>query len=86
VKIFEPHAHMASRVTDDYERMALAGIVAICEPAFWQGQPRTSVGTSSITRSAARLRSATGRVSTHPPRLHDRAEPEGGHDGRVNQR
>jgi hypothetical protein len=45
VKIFEPHAHMASRVTDDYERMAAAGIAAVCEPAFWQGQPRTSVGT-----------------------------------------
>lgn len=45
MRIFEPHAHMASRVTDDYERMALAGIAAVCEPAFWQGQPRTSVGT-----------------------------------------
>src|SRR5207245_3145793 len=45
VKLFDPHVHMASRVTDDYERMALAGIVAVCEPAFWQGQPRTSVGT-----------------------------------------
>lgn len=45
MKIFEPHIHMTSRVTDDYERMALAGIVAVCEPAFWQGQPRTSVGT-----------------------------------------
>src|SRR5947209_8009666 len=45
MRIFEPHAHTASRVTDDYERMALAGIVAVCEPAFWQGQPRTSVGT-----------------------------------------
>jgi uncharacterized protein len=45
MKIFEPHAHMASRVTDDYERMALAGIRVIVEPAFWQGQPRTAVGT-----------------------------------------
>jgi len=36
---------MASRVTDDYERMAEAGIVAIVEPSFWQGQPRTRVGT-----------------------------------------
>lgn len=45
MKIFEPHIHMASRVTDDYERMAQAGIVAVCEPAFWQGQARTSVGT-----------------------------------------
>src|SRR5882672_8923478 len=45
LRIFEPHIHMASRVTDDYERMALAGISAVCEPAFWQGQPRTSIGT-----------------------------------------
>jgi predicted metal-dependent TIM-barrel fold hydrolase len=35
---------MLSRVTDDYERMATAGIVAVLEPAFWLGQPRTSVG------------------------------------------
>jgi predicted metal-dependent TIM-barrel fold hydrolase len=45
MKIFEPHIHMTSRVTDDYERMAAAGIVAVCEPAFWQGQPRRHVGT-----------------------------------------
>jgi uncharacterized protein len=44
MRIFEPHAHMISRVTDDYERMALAGVAAVLEPAFWLGQPRTSVG------------------------------------------
>src|SRR6267142_359601 len=44
MRIFEPHAHMFSRVTDDYEQMALAGIVGVLEPAFWLGQPRTSVG------------------------------------------
>ncbi|MCC6672526.1 MAG: TatD family hydrolase [Planctomycetes bacterium] len=44
MRIFEPHAHMISRVTDDYERMALAGIRAVLEPAFWLGQNRTSVG------------------------------------------
>ena len=43
--IFEPHIHMFSRITDDYERMALAGIRAVLEPAFWLGQNRTSVGT-----------------------------------------
>ncbi|MEY4673317.1 MAG: hypothetical protein RL148_1101 [Planctomycetota bacterium] len=42
--IFEPHIHMYSRVTDDYERMALAGIRAVLEPAFWLGQPRTNLG------------------------------------------
>jgi len=44
VKIFDPHIHMSSRTTDDYERMAEAGIAVVLEPAFWQGQPRTSVG------------------------------------------
>ena len=45
MRIFEPHAHMFSRVTDDYQRMALSGIRAVLEPAFWLGQNRTSVGT-----------------------------------------
>jgi predicted metal-dependent TIM-barrel fold hydrolase len=42
--IIDPHAHMISRTTDDYEAMAKAGIVAVIEPAFWLGQPRTTVG------------------------------------------
>ena len=45
MRIFEPHAHMISRITDDYEQMALVGVAAILEPAFWVGQPRTHVGT-----------------------------------------
>jgi predicted metal-dependent TIM-barrel fold hydrolase len=45
VKMFDPHIHMTSRTTDDYERMAAAGIAAVLEPAFWLGQPRTQVGT-----------------------------------------
>jgi len=44
MKIFDPHVHMTSRTTDDYEAMAAAGILAIVEPAFWLGQPRTFVG------------------------------------------
>lgn len=44
MKIFDPHVHMTSRTTDDYEAMANAGILAIVEPAFWLGQPRTQVG------------------------------------------
>jgi len=44
MKIIDPHVHMTSRTTDDYEAMAGAGIVAIIEPAFWLGQPRTTVG------------------------------------------
>jgi len=41
----DPHIHMSSRTTDDYEKMAKAGIVAVIEPAFWMGQPRTQIGT-----------------------------------------
>ena len=44
MKIFDPHVHMTSRTTDDYQAMAAAGIVALVEPAFWLGQPRTQVG------------------------------------------
>jgi predicted metal-dependent TIM-barrel fold hydrolase len=45
MRIFETHAHMTSRTTDDYEAMHAAGVEALVEPAFWLGQPRTSVGT-----------------------------------------
>lgn len=44
MKFIDPHAHMISRTTDDYEAMAAAGVVAVIEPAFWVGQPRTNVG------------------------------------------
>jgi predicted metal-dependent TIM-barrel fold hydrolase len=44
MRIFDPHIHMSSRTTDDYERMAAAGVRALVEPAFWLGQPRTNVG------------------------------------------
>ncbi len=42
--MIDPHIHMTTRTTDDYQRMAAAGIVAVIEPAFWLGQARTNVG------------------------------------------
>jgi predicted metal-dependent TIM-barrel fold hydrolase len=45
MRFIDPHVHMTSRTTDDYEAMAAAGVVALIEPAFWLGQPRTAVGT-----------------------------------------
>ena len=44
MKFIDPHVHMSSRTTNDYEAMQKAGIVAIIEPAFWLGQPRTEAG------------------------------------------
>lgn len=44
MRFIDPHIHMLARTTDDYQRMAAAGVVAVIEPAFWLGQPRTQVG------------------------------------------
>lgn len=44
MRLIDPHIHMSARTTDDYENMRRAGIVAVIEPAFWLGQPRTTVG------------------------------------------
>ena len=44
MRICDPHIHMVARTTDDYERMVLAGIDLVIEPAFWLGQPRRRAG------------------------------------------
>ncbi|TFD72439.1 TatD family hydrolase [Cryobacterium sp. Hb1] len=43
MRIMDPHIHMSSRTTTDYEAMYAAGVRAVVEPAFWLGQPRSSV-------------------------------------------
>ena len=43
MRFFDPHVHMSSRTTDDYQAMADAGVIALIEPAFWLGQPRTGL-------------------------------------------
>jgi predicted metal-dependent TIM-barrel fold hydrolase len=45
MRFFDPHIHMVSRTTDDYQALARAGVKAIIEPAFWVGQPRTGLAT-----------------------------------------
>jgi uncharacterized protein len=42
MRYIEPHGHMVSRVTNDYQDMVLAGCRAVCEPAFWAGFDRGS--------------------------------------------
>ena len=44
-RLIDPHIHMYSRTTDDYDAMSKAGIEVIIQPSFWLGSPRTSVGT-----------------------------------------
>ncbi len=43
MSFFDMHVHMISRTTDDYQAMADAGVVAVIEPAFWLGQPRSGI-------------------------------------------
>jgi len=42
MRYIEPHGHMVSRTTDDYQDMVTAGCEAVCEPAFWAGYDRKS--------------------------------------------
>ncbi|HEY3319177.1 MAG TPA: TatD family hydrolase [Planctomycetota bacterium] len=45
MRIIDPHVHMYSRTTDDYEQMLLAGIEIVVEPSFWLGSDRHYAGT-----------------------------------------
>lgn len=44
-RVFDPHIHMYSRTTDDYDAMSKAGVEVIVQPSFWLGSPRTHVAT-----------------------------------------
>lgn len=45
MRMVDPHIHMYARTTDDYEKMALAGIESVVDPAFWLGSARHHAGT-----------------------------------------
>lgn len=40
MQIIQPHYHAVARTAQDYERMAMSGVVAVAEPAFWAGFDR----------------------------------------------
>lgn len=43
MQYIDPHIHMVSRTTDDYEALAKMGCVGVSEPAFWAGYDRGSI-------------------------------------------
>jgi len=45
MKIIDPHIHMYSRTTDDYEHMYEQGMRVTVEPSFWLGATRRYAGT-----------------------------------------
>ena len=72
MRIMDPHIHMSSRTTADYEAMHAVGVRAVVEPAFWLGQPRTNIGSftdsgpvSSASATSARLASTPRRRVIH---------------------
>ncbi len=40
MQIIQPHYHGIARTVQDYERMAMSGVAAVAEPAFWAGFDR----------------------------------------------
>ncbi|MGC8551921.1 MAG: TatD family hydrolase [Phycisphaerae bacterium] len=48
--LIDPHIHMVSRTTSDYEMLALSGVVAVSEPAFWAGFDRSPAGFTDYFR------------------------------------
>ncbi|MFP8952527.1 TatD family hydrolase [Natrialbaceae archaeon A-arb3/5] len=44
IPTIDPHTHMVSRTTDDYQRARLTGIECCVEPAFWSGQDKQYPG------------------------------------------
>ena len=48
MQIIQPHYHAIARTAQDYERMSMSGVVAVCEPAFWAGFDRRHPETLSI--------------------------------------
>ena len=61
----DPHIHMISRITDDYERIAQCGCVAVSEPAFWAGFDRGSAeGFRDYFRHLTEIHAAPQRLWT----------------------
>ena len=80
MRIFDPHVHMTSRTTDDYEAMAALGREG-ARRARVLARPAAHARSASFVDYfdvAARLGALPRRAVRHPPPLHDRAQPEGG--------
>ena len=79
MRIFDPHIHMVSRITDDYERLALAGVArgprarVLARPA---AHARRDL--RRLLRHAHRLGALPRLAVRHPPLLHDGPQPARG--------
>ena len=62
--IIEPHIHMFSRTTDEYQAMYRSGIRACVEPSFWLGANREYAG-SFFDYFKVILRTRSGNSGKH---------------------
>ena len=77
----DPHIHMISRTTDDYQRMAQRGCAAVSEPAFWAGFDRgTRRRLSRLLPPPHRVRAEAGRPVRHPALLLALHQRQGGRE------
>ena len=65
--IIQPHYHAIARTVQDYERMAMSGVVAVAEPAFWAGFDRKYPETFiDYFRQISEFEPTRGRRVRHP--------------------
>lgn len=77
--IIEPHIHMLSRTTDEYQAMYRAGIRACVEPSFWLGTNRRYAGSFfDYFPADFGVRDRARGAFRYRPLLRDRHEPQGG--------
>ena len=79
MRIFDPHIHMTSRTTDDYEAMYAAGVRALVEPVLLaRPAPHLARQLLRLLRRPPRLGTLPRRPVRHRPPLHARPQPQGG--------
>jgi predicted metal-dependent TIM-barrel fold hydrolase len=86
MQFIDPHIHMISRTTDDYQRMAYAQCAAVSEPAFWAGFDRGSAqGFHDYFRHLTEFEPEAGRPVRHQALLVAVHQREGGRERRLSR-
>ena len=63
MQIIQPHYHGIARTAQDYERMAMSGVVAVAEPAFWDTMfKKPSVNAEQMRFSCLILKIMTSQI------------------------
>ena len=73
MQIIQPHSHGIARTAQDYERMAMSGVVAVAEPAFWAGfdraYPEIAIDTMILLSDGAPTDDDVDKVNLMAPQI-----------------